>query len=218
MDEASNNRRCVLLCAAPVRQAEALLPLLRADDHIVCVDGGLGLAKALGVAPAMLVGDLDSAGDLSGLPAGVEVVRFPAQKDDTDTMLAARHALSQGFRSFLLLGALGGRPDHMLANLGVLLFLARNGAEAVAADETTQAQVLVNGTLRLAPQKGCYLSVFPIGGTARGVYERGLRYSLTDATLTFDNPCGVSNEFTDQDALIRVDDGALLILTVLHDR
>ncbi|MDY3729485.1 MAG: hypothetical protein SO005_03605, partial [Candidatus Choladocola sp.] len=56
------------------------------------------------------------------------------------------------------------------------------------------------------------ISVFCLGETATGVFERGLKYGLENASLTCDRALGVSNEFTGMKSSIEVDKGTLLIL------
>ena len=201
-------KRCVLVAAGPMRGVETLRALLRPDDYILCADGGADNARLLGCAPALVMGDFDS---VRTLPPGVPVRRFAPQKDDTDTMLALKYALGQGYRSFLLLGAWGGRADHAFANLCALLFLAQQGADAVLADGDMQVRAVKNGTLTLARRPDCYVSVFPFDGAAHGVSETGMRYALRDAVLRSADPIGVSNEFQDETAVISVRDGALLV-------
>ena len=50
-------------------------------------------------------------------PRGGEIVRLPAEKDDTDMVAALRLGLARGYRDFRLYGAAGGRIDHTIANL-----------------------------------------------------------------------------------------------------
>ena len=154
------------------------------------------------------MGDLDS---ISILPKGVQIERFSPEKDDTDTMLALRHALDLGYHSFLLLGVLGGRADHTFANLCALLYLTNNGADAVIIDGGTEVYAIKNGALHLKRRPNYYISVFPFGQTACGVSEYGMQYTLENARMEQSNPIGVSNEFQDEEAVISVREGTLLI-------
>lgn len=89
-------RRCVICAAGPVGNAEALRPLLRPDDWVIAADGGVSLARRLGLTPSLLVADFDSSrrpdegltGENAG-GVGVPVASLPVKKDDTDTMAAA---------------------------------------------------------------------------------------------------------------------------------
>ena len=96
-------------------------------DLVVAADGGYRALYSLGYTPDLLLGDFDSLGDVP-LPADLPVLRFPVRKDDTDTGLALRHGLEQGFRDFALYGCAGGRVDHLLANFQSMARVSRLGA------------------------------------------------------------------------------------------
>ncbi len=188
--------RCVILSAGPVKNPASLRPLLRPDDWILAADGGWALAQALGIPVSLLIADFDSLllseEDLSGVP---EVIRLPVEKDWTDTMAAAMEGFRRGYREFLILGGTGGRLDHTVANFAVLYALVRQGARAYMADEQNRVELRLPGHYLLEPQEGYKFSLFPYGGEVTGLTERQVFYPLDNATLTPDNPLGISNEF-----------------------
>ncbi len=194
---------CYIVCALPQRHRLAPIP----GDLVIAADGGY--AHLGDVRPDLVVGDFDS---LGYVPAGESVIRHPAEKDDTDTMLAARIGLERGFRAFVLLGGVGGRLDHTLANIQTLAFLRENGARAALLGEDDTITLLQNERLHFRAGLSGIVSVFSFGARASGVYERGLAYALNDATLTDTNPLGVSNAFTGAPAEVSVGDGRLVVL------
>ena len=178
-----------------------------AGDFLIAAAGGYRHCREAGVTPDLVLGDFDS---LGAEPEGVTVLRLPVEKDDTDMLAAIREGLRCGFRRFRLYGGTGGRrPEHTLANLQCLLFLARHGARGWLYDEYAVCTVLHNDTLRLRGRGD--LSVFAMDGLVQGVTLRGLKYELSDAILTPDFPLGVSNSFRGEDAEITVRGGTLLI-------
>ena len=189
--------RCVILSAGPVKNADELRPYLRGDDWFIAADGGLRLAKALGVRPAVLIADFDSLPADTAENAADEVVRLPVEKDWTDTMAAAMLGLERGYTDFLLLGCTGGRLDHTMANIAVLLYLLRHGAEACLLDGQNSLRLYFPGNYRFPVEREYRFSLFPYGGEIQGITLKNAKYPLLDATLTPDNPLGVSNEFTD---------------------
>lgn len=203
-------RRCVIFTARcegdPARACEP-----RADDLVLCADAGYALARKLNCAPDAVIGDFDS----SDAPDGVDVVRFPVIKDDTDAMLCAKYALEMGVRNFLFVGGLGGRLDHTLANLQTLLYLAEQGAQAALCDGLVRVQAVRNGSIRV-PRAPGKLSVFALGGPCEGVCIRGAKYTLRDATLTPEFPLGMGNDFAAEEAEIGVKSGTLLVITELR--
>ena len=131
-------------------------------------------------------------------------------KDDTDMMLAVKLGLQRGYRNFVMLGSVGGRLDHTLANLQTLLYLAEHDARGVLYGENTVITAVRNDTLTVSGTGT--ISVFCLSGEAKGVTEEGLLYSLSDATMVSGYPIGVSNEFLDSPGKISVRDGSLIVL------
>ncbi len=182
---------------------------------IIAADGGYDRLRQWGISPDLAVGDFDS---LGRTPEGVEVVRHPVMKDDTDMMLAVREGLARGCTRFLLYGGLGGRLDHTLANLHVLAFLAQRSCPAFLLGEDTAVTALCGGTLTFGPEHAGVLSLFAWGGAARGVTLTGLLYPLENAVLTPEHPLGVSNEFLGRTARVSVAGGTLIAVWQPADR
>ena len=93
-------------------------------DLLVAVDWGAEALARAGLAPAILVGDLDSITirTRETLEAqGVQVVILPTAKDETDTEAALRLVIALGADDIVVYGALGGpRLDHLVGNLLLL--------------------------------------------------------------------------------------------------
>ena len=127
------------------------------------------------------------------------------------TYLAFANTPSLWVVAGLLLGCLGGRLDHTVANLQLLSWLSAQGAQGVLLGEGEAAAVVTEGTLSFPASMEGFVSVFCAGGTARGVTLEGLKYPLDHAELTSDFPLGVSNEFVGLPARISVEEGSLLV-------
>lgn len=196
-------KTCYIFCALPVNS----LPEIDPDDLVIAADAGY---KQLGgIKPHLVVGDFDS---LGYVPREESVVELPVRKDDTDALFAVKLGLSRGFRRFVLLGSVGGRLDHTLANIQALAYLTTRGARGVLIGESEKITMLQNGSLNFFGAPEGIVSVFAYGGTATGVTEENLAYPLDRATVTTDFPIGVSNEFTNQPACVTVEEGCLLIV------
>lgn len=180
----------------------------QAGDFVIAADGGLLHMQERGMTPDLIVGDFDS---LAAPPTAGEVVTFPVEKDDTDTMLAIKLAWERGYREFRLMAGTGGRSDHTLANLQALLWVARRGGRAVLCGEGECFTALCGGALRFAATAAGTLSVFAQGGDACEVTLKGVYYPLQNGTLTADFPLGVSNRFIGAEATLQVGDGAVLV-------
>ena len=177
---------------------------------VIACDRGYEHARRAGIRPDLVVGDFDSCA--LEPEDGVPLRRLPTEKDDTDTMSALRLALDMGLRDFTLVCALGGRLDHLLANLQTLAFAAAHGCTARIESPDTEILALRGGSLRLPRREGWSLSVFAMDGPCRGLSIRGAKYPLEDAELRPDLPLGVSNEWLAEEAEISVREGTILII------
>ena len=185
-------------------------------DLTIAADAGLVTARAFGVVPKILVGDFDSLGDPSGfgLPPEVEILKVPAEKDETDTELAVSIALSRGAKEILMVGGIGGRLDHSLANLALLEALERRGVPATMTNGKTRARFFGGGTVTIPKDPHFrYLSLIPADEEVEGVTLTGCKYPLQNATLYRRNTAfSTSNEITESVAALTVDRGGLWIL------
>ena len=179
-------------------------------DLVLAADAGYRTCRDLSLVPDLVLGDFDSMEVPAGFP---RVLRVPAEKDDTDTMLAARTGLERGCDRYYLYGGTGGkRLDHTLANLQLLLWLRRRGAQGWLYDDDFVYTVICDESIRLPKTvEWGLVSVFAADGTACGISERGVQYPLEDARLQPDFPLGVSNHIVAPQAEITVQKGALIV-------
>ena len=198
---------CYIVGAAPL---DGRLPQTRAGDLLIAADAGITALTAAGVTPDLVIGDFDS---LGAPPEHPNVITHSPIKDDTDTILAIRYALSRGYRRFELYGALGGkRLDLTVASFQTLLFLRSHGARGMLIGDGWNVTVLDAGTLRFPPGTEGRLAVFCAGEPCTGVTIRGARYAMTDGEITTAFPIGVSNALLGQSAEITVKNGMLYVL------
>jgi len=120
------------------------------SDYVIAADGGYATLASLGIEPDLVVGDFDS---LGAPPDHPNVIRSPVEKDDTDMMLAVRHGLDMGIKSFLIDGGLDGRLDHTIANIQILAHLAQNGAHGVLLGREMCVTAVTNGSVLFAPEQ-----------------------------------------------------------------
>ncbi len=206
--------RCVIVGGGPIENYARVRAALRPGDRVVYCDGGLRHQAGLGAAPDLIVGDFDSCRD-PGLD--VETIRLPREKDDTDTVYAAKEALRRGWREFLLVGVFGGRLDHTLSNVSLLLALDSLGAKALAIDDLSEMEIVSRGPAYVE-DRWPWFSLLAAAGPARGVTVTGAKYPLTEAEITPEYQYGVSNEpLPGGRAEISVREGRLLLVRVARD-
>lgn len=190
---------------------------VRRADLVVCADGGVRLARRLGRPPHVVVGDLDSSSrnDLAwARRGGADIVRHPREKDKTDTELALDYALAAGADEVDFLAVLGGRPDHALANIALLIHARGRGRRARILDGRSEA-FLAETTSPIAGAVGDVVSLIPLTDSVHGVTTTGMKYPLRDATLRVDTTLGISNEITSLPSAVQVA-GGLLLVVVTH--
>ncbi len=186
------------------------------DDFLVAVDGGLRHLLLLGLTPHLLIGDLDSvtSKDLdSCMQLGVEILRFPPQKDQTDLELAVLEVLQRGFTEIVITCAIGGRLDHTLGNLA-LLALPELKSSQVCISHGATTIYLVNERLKLPTNPGDLISLLPWGETVVGVTTTGLQYGLSDASLYPWKSRGLSNVATSTFISVSVRSGSLFLFHI----
>ena len=179
------------------------------EDYIIAADKGLNSLKRLGIEPDIIIGDFDS---LGFIPKGENVKVLPVKKDYTDIGFAVNYAFDLGFNEFIIYGAIGGLLDHTVANLQLASYISKRGGKAVFVGENTFATSITNSTLKITEGKG-RISIFSYGEKASGVSISGLKYTLENAEITNDFPIGVSNEFEENNAVVTVKNGTLLIIS-----
>ncbi len=204
-------KRCVIVGGADIGDPESITALFRPDDVFVYCDSGLRHRDLLKRTPDLIIGDFDSY--CLTEEDGAELIVLPREKDDTDTAFAVKEMLRRGYEEFLLIGATGGRIDHTLGNLSLLMLLDSAGAHGTIADERSLITIANSNAPASVSGEWAYFSLLAAGGRATGVTVTGAKYPLTDAVLTPDFPLGVSNEvLPGQTAEIRMNGGRLFLI------
>lgn len=209
-------RRTVIIANGDPPTAADVGRWLRPGDRLMAANGGAKSALTLGFVPDVVVGDIDSldAEVCEQLTQhGCRLVRHPVEKDETDLELALLLAVDEGATEIVVLGALGGRLDQLLANV-LLLTLPQLAEVSVRLADDEQEAFVVHGRAQavVEGQVGDTLSLLPLHGDAYGIYTQGLKWSLTGDTL-FSGPArGVSNVIVSLPVCIRVETGVLLVV------
>lgn len=204
-------KRCVIVGGADIENYDAVCQKIRNDDYFIYCDCGLRHMEKLGVAPNLIVGDFDSHENPN---LSVETIVLPCEKDDTDTFFAAKEAVKRGFDEFILIGTVGGRLDHTLGNVSVLLYLFSLGKNAEMIDDFSEMQIVGDKTV-FVDSSYSYFSLLNITGEAEGITERNVKFPLENAKITCEYQYGISNEvLPGKTAEISVGKGKALLIKV----
>ncbi len=188
------------------------------ENIFIAADGGSLHFKELGLAPDVVIGDLDSLdpGQVAGLEAGgVRIIRYPARKDFTDLELALQFAASLAPEEILVFGALGNRWDQTLANLLLPAAFRSTHIPIHLIDGRQEMTLLYPGqTLEIRGQPGDTVSLVPLEGDASGIVTQGLEYPLHHETLHFGSTRGISNVLSGETGSVFLEAGLLLEVTI----
>jgi thiamine pyrophosphokinase len=178
------------------------------------VDGGLNHLEALGLAPALLIGDLDSVTPdqvQRAQAAGAEIRRYPPAKDETDLELALLAARELGCREIVVVAALGGRLDQTLGNLSLLL-LPDLADCTVRCEDGDEEVFIIRDSAEVHGRPGDVVSLLPLWGEVSGVVTSRLEYPLKAETLFPERTRGISNVMTSATAGVKITAGNLLCI------
>lgn len=184
---------------------------LTLDGYVIAVDGGYDILKKLNINIDIVIADLDSC--TSNITNDINIQKYNSDKDDTDTILAIKYAISKGYKDLTIIGGLGKRLDHTLANIQTLAYFLKTNPEVniKIIDKYNLVRIINNQTITLSNNYK-YLSLISLSDKCSIVNTTGLKWNLKDHILTNTYPLGVSNILIDKEASIKVNDGLLIII------
>lgn len=203
--------KTAFICTGGALWSELIVERPQEDALIIAADAGFLTAQKLGLVPQVVLGDFDSLGE-PDVPRGTELIRVPAEKDETDTQLAVRLALERGATDITIVGGLGGRLDHTLSSVAILEDLHARHVQAVMTDGKNRVRFLRNDSALILRSDMKYLSLIAADPTVKGVTLEGCKYPLKNARISRRNQFAVSNEIVGNCAFIDVRKGGVWII------
>lgn len=191
---------------------------LQETSYLITADSGLKVCFRLQIVPNLFIGDADSVAHSELLWAqeqGAIIKKFPPEKDATDTQLALDFLINNRHDTIHILGGIGSRLDHTLANLYLLLYGYEQGATVVLINHNHKIQLLSNKqTLKLTGCPGDLISILPITETLSGLTIEGCRWSMNKGALRRGPAQGVSNYLLAQNGTISLQQGLAFVMQV----
>jgi len=175
-------------------------------DLIICADKGFENLEKAGVKPHIALGDFDST-DIPDIP----FVKYPAEKDVTDTEIAIDYAIGNGADEIMILGGTGGRLDHTFANILLLYRTYKKGTDVKMYDGKNLC-FITDKSIKVQSGGKKYLSLFPLFCDVSNLSLKGTKYELENYNLQKDSSLCVSNEFKENEAEIAFQSGVLLVI------
>lgn len=191
-------------------------------DWVIGADRGLQFLYEHKILPTHAVGDFDSADPTLEAyyqkQKGIEIRRFNPVKDSTDTQIAIELALELGSTFIEILGGTGSRLDHVLGNIQSMMLAKKKGADCVMADPHNRIRLIDKDTIiKKDRQYGRFISLVPLTSVVEGVNLEGFKYPLHDYTFSSTESAGlgISNEILEEEAVIRMESGVLILIESL---
>ena len=206
--------KAVIVTGGNKPSKELLNSYIKDADIIIGADKGSEYLYDYDMVPDLILGDFDSINEdkLKNIEdENVEVIKFPPEKDYTDTEIAIMEAMKRGADIIYLFGALGTRADHSLGNIGLILTTKKKGARLIIIDDNNK-MYLADKKMTLHGAYGEIISFHAMSDVVRGLKIRGAKYNLDSYDMHMLDPRAVCNEFIENPIDIEFDSGELLII------
>jgi thiamine pyrophosphokinase len=204
----------IVICTGGDIGPEAMDAIQGADLLIGADRGALYLVEN-GFTPDLSLGDFDSVStvELSRIRSASRAVVDcdPVMKDLTDTEMAFNYAVELRPKEIVMLGALGSRFDHSLANVHLLLRALQLGIACCAVNSRNRVW-LTDRSLELTAGPYTQVSLLPLSMEVTGITLVGFQYPLHRATLTLGQSLGISNVLSEPTGTVHVESGYLLVI------
>ena len=189
------HKTVIIICDGQFPKTEYPRYLIRTADYIICCDGAL--KKFIRYSPAifgdkrlpnLVIGDMDTLSEPLQKKYADIIIKENEQEHNDQTK-AVRWALNNisDIANIYILGSTGGRADHTIGNLSLLMEYTRMfdlgeiNVEAITDEGTIFA---VNDTVEFDCGTGRSVSIFSPDSTLR-IKSAGLEYQTED--VVFDN-------------------------------
>lgn len=205
-----------IVAGGPIELIPDLHALETGDVVWVGVDRGVAYLLQQNIKPFKAFGDFDSITnqelhDIKAQLPDAEV--HPSEKDETDTEIAINWAIDQNPEIIRIFGGTGGRLDHFLGNLQLLLKGLEKGTLIEVHDIQNQlfAQREGNYSIRKNAQLP-YVSFVPITPHVKGITLKGFKYPLEKKHIRFGDTLCISNELEVESGTFSFDEGILMVI------
>ena len=200
--------KCIIVSGAPDEDIEYLKKKLSSSAYIIAADSGYLKCVKAGFIPDLIIGDFDS----SPLPAiDTEIVKLPAEKDDTDTFYCIKKAAQMGFKEIELLCAIGNRADHNYSNMLCLEYCKSHNVKCSISNARNKLQ-LVDDAIVIDDSEYKYFSLFAFLGDVNGLSITGAYYELDNIDLKPYEQFAQSNCFKGEKVKISLNGGTILLI------
>lgn len=207
-------KKGLIIASGDIKDLDLLKREIFKHEYIICADGGIKYIYDMNVKIDGIIGDLDSVDDKFSKfvnENSIPIMKFPVEKDETDTELAIKYLSDKGCEYITLMGVMGSRMDHTLANIFLLKKLAEDNIKGKILDENNTI-VLSEDYMRIERREDYYLSIIPLTTSGVRVSLKGFYYPLRNSFIEYGTTLGISNRVVDELGEIFITEGEALII------
>ncbi len=178
--------------------------------EFIGADAGAQFLAEKGIRMHLAIGDFDS------VPSermdkirqfSKEIIKLNPVKDISDSQAALEEAMREGYSSFWMVGALGGRMDHTSVNLRLMEYCPY---PIVLYDDQNTVRILEKGSHRIHSGRYKYVSFFAVNEAVLSL--SGMKYPLQHRMLKEKDTIGLSNELIGNEGLAEVHSGRVMMI------
>ncbi|MCL5070859.1 MAG: thiamine diphosphokinase [Actinobacteria bacterium] len=186
---------------------------------VIAADGGAKNCFNMKFMPDIVIGDMDSITikaieSITSVKKPIKFINSVPEKDESDTQLAVDYAVGLGTKKILIVGAVGDRVDHTLANIFLLASPSAENSDIRILTEDSEIFV-TKKSCQITGAAGKTVSLFSLSPCTNFIRTSGLKYRLKNEKLLFSPVRGLSNAFIGSKARIEISEGILLIIKEL---
>jgi thiamine pyrophosphokinase len=204
-------KKCIILANGKTPRKKMVKFLIsKGYSTLICADGGANHAYILGLIPNYVVGDLDSIYDSTkaDLKNKSQIIKIKRQ-NDTDVEKCLKFALKKKFDDIVLLGVTGGRLDHTICNLGIVLkFFSKVHLKVISEDSFLTPYT---GKAEINTQENETVSLYAFD-TKTKILSRGLKYPLKNVPLPFGEKESTSNVAVSNKVKLKISGGIIFVI------
>lgn len=204
----------LIVGSGEIENHELLKEVVEKVDYVICADGGANYLIKIGLMPDLVVGDLDSIEKetLEILKEKkIKIIKHSEEKDYTDTELSIQYLVDKKVKEIILMGVIGSRLDHTLANVFLLNNLLDIGIESRIISDKNLVYI-TNEKLVLEKMKNSFVSIIPINSEGAILTLKGFKYETKKEKFSFSSSYGISNEIVEEKGIIEVYKGNCLVI------
>lgn len=207
-----------ILAGGPNELTPNLLDYKEDDSIWVGVDRGALYLLSKGIQPKIAFGDFDSVSDeeFQRITKEVHQLRtFIKEKDETDTELALNWAIQQKPSKVRIFGGTGGRMDHFIANVQLILktILQNPSCQIEIIDQKNMMYITKPGTHTLKKIRNSkYVSFLPMSDGVKGLTLQGFKYPLKEQDIPLGSTLCISNELIHDKGTFSFSKGILMVI------